>query len=167
MTRVTCRLTAKNRDHSGTLRSVMEYGLALPLPYSLYTAASLSCKHGTACICCWAPCCGPVLRPDCVKVASPLLQQDRQTDRQTHHHYIDPAPPTVRSDFDVYNTSELWCSTTVVYCTDHQALSTARFRRTSQLATADAHLLNFDIFLLCMTGLTGHVFHCSFLTSPL
>ena len=66
---------------SGTLRSVMEYGLALPLPYSFYTAASLSCKHGTACICCWAPCCGPVLRPDCVKVASPLLQQDRQTDR--------------------------------------------------------------------------------------
>ena len=37
----------------------------------------------------------------------------------------------------VYNTSELRRSTTVVYRTDRQALSTARFCRAGQLATAD------------------------------
>jgi len=47
---------------------------------------SLGCKHGTAGVCCWAPCCGPVLphpgcwRPGCVKAAPPLLQRDRRTD---------------------------------------------------------------------------------------
>ena len=37
----------------------------------------------------------------------------------------------------VDNTSELGRSTTIVYRTDRQALSTARFCRTGQLATAD------------------------------
>jgi len=36
----------------------------------------------------------------------------------------------------VDNTSELWRFTTIVYRTDRQALSTARFCRTGQLATA-------------------------------
>ena len=35
MTHITCRLTAKNGISSGTLRSVIEYGLPLPLPDSL------------------------------------------------------------------------------------------------------------------------------------
>jgi len=40
----------------------------------------------------------------------------------------------------VRNTSELRRSTTIVYRTDRQALSTARFCRTGQLATSDTVL---------------------------
>ena len=35
MTHVTCRLTAKNRVSSGTLRSVIEYRLPLPFTYEI------------------------------------------------------------------------------------------------------------------------------------
>ena len=54
----------------------------------LWPAASIGCKNVTACICCWAPCCGPCysspcLRPWCFKAAPPLRQRDRQTDRRT------------------------------------------------------------------------------------
>jgi len=55
---------------------------------SLCSAASFACgyKHSTARICCWAPCCDPVLLqssclwPGCVKAAPPLLPRDRQMD---------------------------------------------------------------------------------------
>jgi len=40
MTHVTCRLTAKNRDSSGTLRSAIEYGLHLP-----YICRDIMCIH--------------------------------------------------------------------------------------------------------------------------
>ena len=39
MTHVTCRLTAKNRDQLRNPRSVIEYGLALPLPLSTWRGA--------------------------------------------------------------------------------------------------------------------------------
>jgi len=39
MTHVTCRLTAKNGISSGTLRSVIECGLPLPLPFSVAEGA--------------------------------------------------------------------------------------------------------------------------------
>ena len=38
-THVTCRLNAKNRDQLRSLRSVIEYGLALPLPLSVVAFA--------------------------------------------------------------------------------------------------------------------------------
>jgi len=41
------------------------------------------------------------------------------------------------TNWTVDNTSELRRSTAVVYHSDRQALSTARFRRAGQLATAD------------------------------
>ena len=43
MTHVTCRLTAKNWDQlcSGTLRSVIEYGLPLPFYASVHQAAKM------------------------------------------------------------------------------------------------------------------------------
>ena len=37
MTHITCRLTAKNRDQLGTLRSVMEYGLPFLLVHTFLT----------------------------------------------------------------------------------------------------------------------------------
>jgi len=55
---------------------------------SLCSAAPLGCKRGTARICCWAPCCCPVLsqsgclRPGCVTVAAPMLQSINQSINQ-------------------------------------------------------------------------------------
>ena len=43
-------------------------------------------------------------------------------------------------------TSELRQATAVVYDTNHQALSTARFRRADQLATADTSLVLIHIW---------------------
>jgi len=44
---------------------------------------------------------------------------------------------------NVDNTSKIRRSTAVVYQSDRQALSTARFRRAGQLATADTCFLNY------------------------
>jgi len=41
MIHVTCRLTAKNRDQLLTLRSVIEYGLPLPLFFTICPLAYL------------------------------------------------------------------------------------------------------------------------------
>jgi len=46
MTRVTCRLTAKNRISSGTLRSVIEYRLSLVSYHVLYYTR-VRVAHGT------------------------------------------------------------------------------------------------------------------------
>jgi len=45
MIHVTCRLTAKNRDSSGTLRSVTEYGLPLPF-YDMRSALLWVLRNG-------------------------------------------------------------------------------------------------------------------------
>jgi len=48
MTHVTCRLTAKNREtgiSSGTLRSVLEYGLPLPI-LPLHTLSTTNRSNG-------------------------------------------------------------------------------------------------------------------------
>jgi len=54
--------------------------------------------HGTAHICCWVLCCDRVLpQSDCLWQRCSCAAAARQTDGQTPHRCIDPAPHTTRA----------------------------------------------------------------------
>jgi len=81
---------------------------------------------------------------------NPRAPMTRVAKQVTMYHTVMIFPKIIsKSGRARVNTSELRRSTTIVYRTDRQALSTARFCRTGQLATADTW------FRTCRTSLVS------------